>query len=799
MIRVLLALSFLCATLASTGCRIRVAPATSSVVFVIDASDSIPSERRGEVIAYVNRCSKQRGQGDRVGVVTFGNAANTEVFLIPEQFRIPDRFENPVTTTASDIGSGIERAISMLDSHGRRRIVLITDGNETHGNALAAAGKAVEKGIDIDLIPIRFEKHDAVVQAAVSPATVSIGEAFEINIAAQSTSDLSPGEGVLRVDVHSAHGVKTIDRRPVSLTTDLQTFSLQHRFDGIEDVGEVEATFLPAATSRDDVPWNSTAAIPVGLKSPQSVLVLVRHEHHERISNISARSPLTAPRTFDLRDVSQWRMNRLSQLQHYDAIVLVDLTRGSDINQHQERLLVTAAESFGVGLVMMGGRNGFESWGGSDLEDALAVRFATPPTLATAVILLGSEKKDDVAPIVAARQFVKSAKPEHQIGFLRSGKWLGLPGMHKAGNNRSPFQSALGHALNEAGTRRYDPTRSEVKTAFQLAAKELTRVRADRKRILLIGGVRGSLHKGIASPLQAPGVEVIAVEKHRSTKSEIERIGGRHFDLRAKRGQVVRELAEPVPTRFTRQHLTPTIADATHPILQDIHQLLPVSDASRLQIADDTRATELARVEVETSLETYSIPALVAGQYGSAKTVTVSTDAFEQWSRSAQYDSVLLDNNRTIKDVQTGWQQLLSNTISWASRKPTTSIEFETALHGRDLVVSIPTPQQLDTSVTCSIVGPVPGTAKLRLQQEDGVLRGRHTVQGGGVYSVVTAIGGQVSLPTNVFVGSAEDALRENETLLVEIARLQHTDGRLGRILELSAAARNNHFQFDAP
>ena len=226
------------------------------------ASDSIPSERRGEVIAYVNRCSKQRGQGDRVGVVTFGNAANTEVFLIPEQFRIPDRFENPVTTTASDIGSGIERAISMLDSHGHRRIVLITDGNETRGDALAAAAQAVEKGIDIDLIPIRFEKHDAVVQAAVSPATVSIGEAFEINIAAQSTSDLSPGQGVLRVDVHSAHGVKTIDRRPVSLTTDLQTFSLQHRFDGIEDVGEVEATFLPAATSRDDVPWNSTAAIP---------------------------------------------------------------------------------------------------------------------------------------------------------------------------------------------------------------------------------------------------------------------------------------------------------------------------------------------------------------------------------------------------------------------------------------------------------------------------------------------------------------------------------------------------------
>ena len=57
----------------------------------------------------------------------------------------------------TDIEAGLRRGLADLPDGYVGRLVLLSDGNATHGDALAAAAAAAARGVTVDVLPIERE------------------------------------------------------------------------------------------------------------------------------------------------------------------------------------------------------------------------------------------------------------------------------------------------------------------------------------------------------------------------------------------------------------------------------------------------------------------------------------------------------------------------------------------------------------------------------------------------------------------------------------------------------------------
>src|SRR5436309_1346535 len=135
------------------------APPQSAVVFVLDFSDSIASQDKVAALDYLKRTTSTAQDGDKVGVIAFGKDAAIDQALGPAHPLIAIQAK-PITT-GTNIAQALHLAIAMLTSQPQKRIVLLSDGNQTTGDALRAAVLAAAQGIPIDVVPLNTALEEA--------------------------------------------------------------------------------------------------------------------------------------------------------------------------------------------------------------------------------------------------------------------------------------------------------------------------------------------------------------------------------------------------------------------------------------------------------------------------------------------------------------------------------------------------------------------------------------------------------------------------------------------------------------
>src|SRR5690606_4287163 len=105
----------------------------------------------------------------------------------------------PVTsvpqTLHTDIAEAIRLGMALFPAGSARRIVLVSDGIATLGNAEEAAQLAAVSGVPIDVMPLTPPEGavEAMLTSVDAPTRVSEGEAFNIDITAESTADMAAG------------------------------------------------------------------------------------------------------------------------------------------------------------------------------------------------------------------------------------------------------------------------------------------------------------------------------------------------------------------------------------------------------------------------------------------------------------------------------------------------------------------------------------------------------------------------------------------------------------------------------
>src|SRR5712691_11446558 len=119
-----------------------------NLFFVLDRSDSVPSAQQDAAEGLVYKMSGQKKGVDKAGVIVFGGDASID--RMPNAAIAKQKIEAVVSTERTDLAGAIRLGTAAFPENGQKRLVLMTDGNENIGDAMAAAMQAKAQGVSMD-------------------------------------------------------------------------------------------------------------------------------------------------------------------------------------------------------------------------------------------------------------------------------------------------------------------------------------------------------------------------------------------------------------------------------------------------------------------------------------------------------------------------------------------------------------------------------------------------------------------------------------------------------------------------
>ncbi|MBI4641570.1 MAG: VWA domain-containing protein, partial [Candidatus Tectomicrobia bacterium] len=159
-----------------------------NLIFCLDLSKSISESARSQALKFIEEASEAAGVNDTIGLVIFGSEASLEISPQP---RVKIReISSQIGTDATDIAKALELALASFPEEGRKRIILLSDGQENIGHALDIAFIARSLGVEIFTIPLTSSSggHDTALKKILVPSEVKRGELFEVKVIAESDS-----------------------------------------------------------------------------------------------------------------------------------------------------------------------------------------------------------------------------------------------------------------------------------------------------------------------------------------------------------------------------------------------------------------------------------------------------------------------------------------------------------------------------------------------------------------------------------------------------------------------------------
>ena len=184
-LRLLLALLLI---LALSGFQLVSRPDELAVVFLVDYSDSMGEAGRQAALAFVEEAVAQLGANDRAAVVVFGADALVERPLSAARKLAP--VHSAPLTLNTDLAGAIRLGMALFPPGCARRLIILSDGLATVGDAEEAARLAALSGIQIDYAPFNTGVASEVMLAEVAaPTRLEQGQEFELGLPVSSQAE----------------------------------------------------------------------------------------------------------------------------------------------------------------------------------------------------------------------------------------------------------------------------------------------------------------------------------------------------------------------------------------------------------------------------------------------------------------------------------------------------------------------------------------------------------------------------------------------------------------------------------
>ena len=341
-----------------------------AVVFLVDASDSISPTQAAQAEAFVRESIEGMEVEDETAVILFGANALVErpMSALAELA--------PITSVPqalhTDIAEAIRLGLALFPAGSARRIVIVSDGAATTGDAAEAARLAASSGVSIDSYHLARAATDAeaLLTDVTAPARVSQGEAFRIDVTAESTADMQASLRVLA-------GGNVVYEETVQLRTGVNNFAVRLR------AAEQEfARYRVQLTPVNDTYYqnNELAAFTEIVGAPRVLLV-----GHDGTTTADDGTPLPdeAVALQVALEATGLQVDRvtpedlpasLSQLSNYGTVVLVNVN-AKNLSPRKMETLQSYVRDLGGGLVAIGGPESYGMGGyfRTPLEETLPV------------------------------------------------------------------------------------------------------------------------------------------------------------------------------------------------------------------------------------------------------------------------------------------------------------------------------------------------------------------------------------------------------------------------------------------
>ena len=519
----------------------------------------------------------------------------------------------------TDIASAIEAAAGYIPPGYLPEIILLSDGNETSGDAVAAAARS---RVPITAIPLPTRSEPEVQVSEVQvPAEVREGEPFYVEVVVQSNH-----EDEAFVEVYRG------DHKVIGETRKLKIGENRFRFQqSIEKVRLASYTVRISKMKNDTLLDNNIESGLVYAAGKPRVLIIesdpslirdLAYALEEEGVESDVRPPQGMPET-------------LADLQNYELLMLSNVPATS-LSQQQMEVARTYVQELGGGFIMLGGEQSFGLGGyyKSSLEEILPVRsdFEKEKETPSLAMVLVIDKSGSMGgePIEMAKTAARSAAEllgrNDKVAVLAFDGTTYVISEMQSARNKGKISDEISRIDAGGGTTMYP--------AMEMAYEILSSTTAKLKHVII-------LTDGVSSPGDFEGMAQQMVSS-KMTVSTVAAGGGADQDLletiaRVGKGRYYfTEDAAQVPQIFAKETVTasksaideqpflPQVVRATH-ALSD----LDMEAAPFLLGYVMTRPKPTCEVILATEK---GDPLLAWWRYGLGMTAAFTSDAKSRWA-----------------------------------------------------------------------------------------------------------------------------------------------------------------------
>ncbi|MCH7601566.1 MAG: VWA domain-containing protein [Planctomycetes bacterium] len=516
----------------------------------------IPELGRSANIEYLRRWFREatdtKAPDDRFGLVVFDGDAIA--ISAPTKGDYVDDNLDVAMHEGTNIAQAVSLGLAMFPADTAKRLVLISDGNETSGDLLAAARQAAGGSglkvqqfdldrlrIPIDILPITYTvTGDVQVVRVEAPPNARPGQTVTVRIILEATE---PTEGSLTLlregRPNDINGRKPGYSRHVSLAPG-QSVHLAQVVLGNTPINRFEAIFEASDPTTDIFVANNRAEAFTATPAKGTVLVVDRMAGQQSNYLVDLLNAADIPSS--AQSPEQFPLDLLT-MQAYDLIIL-DNIAASELSIAQHQLINTFVRDFGGGLIMVGGENGFGAggWNGTTVEDVLPLELNPPQELRlpTAALVLVLDKSGSmhraVAGARATQQEIANEAAALAIESLRSESIVGVIAFNLSPEVVVPLQR---NTHPEQIAKRIRGIRADggtdLASALIQARAMLDEVEASRKRIVCLSdgqSLKGDFEK-IARDIVDADIKLTTIavgdQVDTETLSMLADIGGGEF------------------------------------------------------------------------------------------------------------------------------------------------------------------------------------------------------------------------------------------------------------------------------
>ncbi len=482
-----------------------------AVMFLADISDSISDDGLTKATDYVNEALKLQDGNQQSGLIAFtdkaevvrallknGDDPDAELELTEVKQTWLETDEDAGDTT--NIAQAIETAWGTFPANANKRIVLITDGVETQGDAVHTALRGKDFGIQIDTVPIYpSDEPEVMVQKLGMPAQVKQGAPFNVEVLIHSNHEDVAEIRLFKNKFEAAKQEARLEEgenRVIFTQTAMESGTL---------------TYDALCRSTKDTRYDNNRALGIISVSGKPKVLLI--DENESQARYLTRALEDAKIRVDVRN-GLGVPNELADLQNYELVIFSNVP-ANRLTQNQMELIRTYVQDLGGGFMMLGSENSFGLGGyyKTPIETILPVQTDTEkkketPSLAIVLVI---DKSGSMGGIkielakVAARATVELLGKRDKIGVVAfDGSPFWIAKMHDA-SDKMYLSDQIGSITAGGGTNLYP--------ALEQAYFALTETTAKLKHVIVLsdGQSQDGDWYGIASSMRNERITISTV------------------------------------------------------------------------------------------------------------------------------------------------------------------------------------------------------------------------------------------------------------------------------------------------